>query len=208
MTSPHEPPLLFLDVDGTVVPFGGVAPPPAGSFAADDDPYVIRCDPALGLRLTALPCRLVWATAWMHDANDELAPLLGLPQLPVVVWPEQTAVDDLDERAGLHWKTRALVTWAAGRPFAWVDDELTDVDRAWVANRHPVPALLHHVDHARGLTDADFGVLDAWLREPGCGLGSAVLRGPGARDEVPGRLLRRPAAAESEHAGDVLGEVL
>ena len=55
--------------------------------------------------------------------------------------------------------------WAAGRPFAWVDDEITDADREWVAGNHRGPALLRGVDASRGLTDQDFAVLDAWLGE-------------------------------------------
>lgn len=43
------------------------------------------------------------------------------PELPVVDWPDES---EADEPAALHWKTRALVDWAAGRPFAWVDDEI------------------------------------------------------------------------------------
>lgn len=91
-------------------------------------------------------------------------PRIGLPQLEVVDWPEPSAIDDQDERNGLHWKTRALVEWAAGRPFAWVDDEITDTDRAWVAARHQGQALLHRVDPRHGLTDGDFTALDSWLR--------------------------------------------
>jgi hypothetical protein len=29
-----------------------------------------------------------WATTWLDDANTEIAPRLGLPDLPVVAWPE------------------------------------------------------------------------------------------------------------------------
>lgn len=148
-------PLLFLDVDGPLLPFGdGVSRP----GPTHDNPLLARLDPLHGPWLEALPCELVWATTWMSDANDLLAPLLGLPELPVVTWP------DTDEDDGLHWKTRGFVTWAAGRPFAWVDDELTDADRAWVAANHPAPALLHRVDPRHGLTDADYLELDAWLR--------------------------------------------
>lgn len=75
-------------------------------------------------------------------------------------------VDDRDERAGLHWKTRTLVVRAAGRPFVWVDDEITATDRAWVATHHEGPALLHRVDPHRGLTEADFIALARWLRRP------------------------------------------
>jgi hypothetical protein len=56
------------------------------------------------------------------------------------------------------------VDWADGRPFAWVDDEITDADRDWVSAHHPGPALLHHVTSARGLNDDDLAVLDRWLR--------------------------------------------
>jgi hypothetical protein len=31
------------------------------------------------------------------------------------------------------------------RPFAWVDDEMTDADLDWVLAHHPGRALLHHV---------------------------------------------------------------
>ncbi|MER6808275.1 hypothetical protein ABT299_03260, partial [Spirillospora sp. NPDC000708] len=72
--------------------------------------------------------------------------------------------DELDERAGLHWKTRTLVGWAAGRAFAWVDDEISDADRAWVAVHHPGRALLHRVDARAGLGDGDYRLLEEWLR--------------------------------------------
>ncbi len=109
----------------------------------------------------ALPCTLVWATTWMSDANECIAPWLGLPELPVVTWPDPS---DDDIRGGLHWKTRPLVDWADGRPFVWVDDEITDADRSWVAAHHPGQALLHRVDPRQGLTERDFTLLGQWLR--------------------------------------------
>lgn len=63
----------------------------------------------------------------------------------------------------LHWKTRTLVDTAAGRPFVWLDDEITGRDRDWVAAHHPGPALLHRVDAGAGLTAADFADVGAWL---------------------------------------------
>jgi hypothetical protein len=100
----------------------------------------------------------------MDEANECIAPWLGLPELPVVAWPEPAYDDALDRRDGLHWKTRPLADRAAGRTFVWVDDEITAADRAWVAAHHPGQALLHRVDPTEGLTDADFAALDAWLR--------------------------------------------
>lgn len=105
---------------------------------------------------------LVWATAWMNDANKVIGPLLGLPELPVAGLPEASEEDAADL---LHWKTRALVQSAAGRSFIWVDDEITDLDRAWVSRHHRGQALLHRVDAMTGLVAADFAVLDCWLRQ-------------------------------------------
>ncbi|WP_043258803.1 HAD domain-containing protein [Streptomyces prunicolor] len=161
--------LLFLDVDGTLLPFGASRPYPVyePEFAppvAAAPPLLTRIDPSLGPRLAALRCELVWATTWMDDANVCVAPWLGLPQLPLVDWP-----DPAEESAGgspvsgLHWKTRPLVAWAAGRPFIWVDDEIRDADRDWVTAHHPERALLHRVDHRYGITDADLDAVRAWL---------------------------------------------
>ncbi|GAA0935325.1 HAD domain-containing protein [Nonomuraea longicatena] len=157
-------PLLFLDVDGTLLPYG--APPPSGLAEWDlwqsaANPQLAKLVPAHGARLLALGCDLVWATAWMDDANDVVAPRLGLPRLPVADLPDAPEEDEPDV---LHWKTSALVAAAGGRAFAWVDDEIGDLDRQWVEANHPGRALLLRVDGRTGLTDADFAVLDTWAR--------------------------------------------
>ncbi|WP_412079152.1 HAD domain-containing protein [Streptomyces xanthophaeus] len=158
MTDTAQRPLLFLDVDGPLIPFG------AGPYAPGygPNPLLARIDPALGPRLRALDCELVWATTWMEDANECIAPRLGLPELPLVHWPEPSAQDG---RSGVHWKTPALVAYAAGRPFIWVDDEITEADRAWVAAHHTGRALLQAVDAAVGITEADFAALEGWSRD-------------------------------------------
>jgi hypothetical protein len=63
----------------------------------------------------------------------------------------------------VHWKTRALVVKAAGWPFVWVDDEIRDADRDWVARHHPGQALLYRVDPRTGLTDGGFAAINRWL---------------------------------------------
>ncbi|SUB40276.1 Uncharacterised protein [Nocardia brasiliensis] len=153
--------LLFLDVDGPLIPFGGTDGP-ARPELPDSNPLLARLDSELGPLLAALPCQVVWATTWMHEANTTLSPILGLPELTVLEWP--TAPDDrVDRWFGLHWKTRALVDWAAGRPFIWVDDEITRTDRDWVAAEYHGSALLHRVDPRKGLQRSDFKVFDAWF---------------------------------------------
>lgn len=160
------------DVDGPLIPFGASPQQyPAGypvyqsgyELKAASNPLLARIDPGHGPQLMALRCDLVWATTWMNEANECICPRIGLPPMPVVIWPEPSDADDQDERDGLHWKTRPLVAWAAGRSFAWVDDEITNRDRAWVSAYHQGHALLHRVDRTQGLTAADYATLAEWL---------------------------------------------
>ena len=112
MTGSGQRPLLFLDVDGPLIPFGassGQYPTylfDLDSHAAGSNPLLARVDPGHRPRLAALPCDLVWATTWAADSNEWLSPRLGLPQLPMVDWPD---FEEQDGRDRLHWKTRALV---------------------------------------------------------------------------------------------------
>lgn len=158
MTSAAERPLLFLDVDGPLIPFG--SPTVAAVPVDTGNPLLARLDPRVGARLMALGCDLVWATTWMEEANTVVAPRIGLPRLPVLEWPD---ADTGGTPRGLHWKTRPVVEWAAGRPFIWVDDEISAMDRLWVDASHPAPSLLHRVEPAEGLDGTDFRVLAEWL---------------------------------------------
>ena len=155
-------PLIFLDVDGPLIPFRA-RPTQRRHRAADatGNPLLERLDPADGHRLLELGAELVWATTWMAEANEIIAPRLGLPPLPVVDFPDT----EEDPRNGLHWKTKALIRWATGRPFAWLDDEPTDIDRQWTKANHPQPALIHRVDPTTGLTEADFTAIRLWLAD-------------------------------------------
>ncbi|MDG9703899.1 HAD domain-containing protein [Streptomyces sp. DH37] len=190
---PSAAPLLFLDVDGPLIPFGPSArrsrsAPASGSeaFTERGNPLLGRLDPGIGPRLTALGCDLVWASTWTDDANEAVAPRVGLPRLPVVRWPQESTGEG---PRGLHWKTPHLVEWAGHRPFIRVDDEIGAMDRLWVAAQHRAPALLHRVDPGRGLTDDDVAVLADWLRTtvPNRAAGAGARRSPSPADAGPGR---------------------
>lgn len=166
-------PLLFLDVDGPLNPFA--AKPtrrptgylthrvmPAGwtgtTFYGRPRPLRVWLNPDHGPTLLGLPVELVWATTWEHEANRLIGPEIGLPQLPVVEWP----ADAKSSADGLFWKTRHLAEYASGRPFAWVDDQITSTDWRWCAENYPAPSLLQPVDPRRGLRAGDFATIARW----------------------------------------------
>ncbi|MER6126089.1 hypothetical protein ABT173_26395 [Streptomyces sp. NPDC001795] len=170
-------PLLLLDVDGPLNPFRAAYLRHRGyvtrrlhpaNWSARQKPgsrrlrrgLRVRLHPGHGARLLALPYELAWATTWMHEANEMIAPVIGLPELPVIEWPELFARDP----EGLYWKTRTIVEWAAGRPFVWVDDMITDLDVQHVTDHHDGRALLLPVDARRGLGAREFAELEQWAR--------------------------------------------
>ncbi|MFF9409665.1 hypothetical protein ACF1B0_29705 [Streptomyces anandii] len=154
-------PLLFLDVDGPLNPWAAEPERPEGytTITVALHPgraLLVRLNPAHGPALLGLGYELCWATTWMDAANRWIAPVVGLPELPYVDFGAGLFALRPD---GVHWKTEAIVAHAAGRPFAWVDDEQSGADTAYVRDTHPAPALLQQVDPATGLTPPDFTAL-------------------------------------------------
>ncbi|GAB3727752.1 HAD domain-containing protein [Nocardiopsis nanhaiensis] len=159
-------PLLFIDIDGPLNPFRATPSqlegysahrmrPPGWERPAR--PLSVWLNPAHGEELLALPYELVWASTWEHAANTMIGPVLGLPELPVVEMPRRPA-----RHWGLFFKTPAIVDYAGGRPFAWVDDGITGRDRSWVDRNHLGDALLCRIDPAIGLWEKDFDLLADW----------------------------------------------
>lgn len=110
--------------------------------------------------------RLVWATTWEDEANRLIAPGISLgSELEVVVWAKRNSADD----SHVYFKTPQLVEHAAGRPFVWFDDEITQPDRDYVRNRHSGHALLQQIHPAVGLRYSDLAdaedAVDEWKRK-------------------------------------------
>lgn len=162
-------PLLLIDVDGPLNPYAApAARRPAGytthrlrpSGWTDHRPLRVWLNPEHGEELLALAeeFELVWATTWKDDANTMIGPLLGLPELPYIDWPQMHG----KAPRGTFWKTQYILEYAAGRPFAWVDDDITASDHEWVERHHLTAALLLRVDERIGLIRPDFDALADW----------------------------------------------
>lgn len=171
MAVEQPPPLLFVDVDGPLNPYAArptrrpqgyqthrMSPPDWAREYPGAKPLRVLLNPEHGPMLLGLPVELVWATTWGHDANEWIGPRIGLPKLPVVEWSERPP----DEPGGRFWKTQPVLDYAAGRPFAWIDDQLTAVDRYWCTHHYPASTLLLPIDPARGLRGADIAAIGRW----------------------------------------------
>jgi HAD domain in Swiss Army Knife RNA repair proteins len=139
-------PLLLLDVDGVLNPFAASACPPGYTehdFFPGEEPVRVCHVHAPWLHELATRFQIVWATAWGADANRFLAPLLQLPDLPVIAFPP----------VPFHPRDKlpAIITYAGHRPLAWIDDAFPSEAHAWAANRR-TPTLLISTDPAKGLT--------------------------------------------------------
>ena len=162
-------PLLLIDIDGPLNPYAALMGPRLPDGYAmhltrppgwdQGPPLPVLLNPEHGRALLDLTGRyeLVWATTWMDEANTWIGPRLGLPPLPYVDWPSLFG----DAPDGTYWKTRYVVDYAAGRPFAWVDDEIGEEDRTWV-RAQGTEALLLWIDPWTGLLPDDFETLAAW----------------------------------------------
>jgi HAD domain in Swiss Army Knife RNA repair proteins len=143
-----QPPLFLLDVDGVLNPYAASGCPPGYTeheFFPGEEP--VRLCAAHGPWLQELATRfeLTWVSAWGADANRLLAPLLGLPDLPVIGLPT-VPFQPRD-------KLLPVAQYAGRRPLIWIDDQLSAEAHAWAARRGE-PTLLIGIDPAEGLTRA------------------------------------------------------
>ena len=139
-------PLFLLDVDGVLNPFAAPSCPPGYTeheFFPGEEPVRLSAAHGPWLRELATRFQIVWATGWGAEANRLLAPLLQLPDLPVIRFPPApfSTADKLPP----------IIGYAGRRPLVWIDDAIPPEAHAWAARRR-VPTLLIGIDPAEGLT--------------------------------------------------------
>ncbi|WP_049649258.1 HAD domain-containing protein [Kitasatospora sp. MY 5-36] len=156
-------PLLLLDVDGVLNPFAAAVCPAdyqEYGFFPGEEP--VRLNRVHGRWLNGLAehFEIVWATGWEEEANEFLAPFLGLERLPVVFFPPKP-FEPCE-------KVPAVAAFVGERAAAWVDDALTPQARAWADGR-AAATLLVDTDPCVGLTWSAVEQLSRWsmdLRRP------------------------------------------
>ena len=161
-------PLLLLDVDGPLNPYGARSRPlgytthrviPEGWRNGE---LRLWLNPRHGqmLREVSRYVDLVWATTWRDQANAIIGPIIGLPELPVIPIERPT------HSAKHIWKLSAVQEYVGGQPFAWLDDDFMKADMDWAAIRtvEVAPTLLLSIDESIGLVRADIDKVERWAR--------------------------------------------
>jgi hypothetical protein len=156
-----ERPVLAVDVDGVISLFGFDEPPDreVASYQLIDGMVHCISLPA-GERLKRLGEHydLIWATGWEERANDSLAPLLGLPDLPVLNF------DGAARFGSAHWKLGPIDDYAGKRPLAWIDDSFDESCYEW-AQQRDAETLLVPTEAPFGLEEAQTEALMIWARQ-------------------------------------------
>lgn len=162
MTHPpdhHLPVRWFLDIDGTLSPYGLAEPwlgPTLFGGPADSDltvPYRPDLVQAIQRLHESGIVGIVWLTTWEHDMADVWTEV-GLGPFPMVPRP--------NPEPGRWWKADAVRAWMRKHPTrraVWTDDDITcgdvsGLDQARLFAISPNPAV--------GLTDNDLSRIAAW----------------------------------------------
>jgi hypothetical protein len=168
-------PLLLLDVDGVLCPFGGEPPEGFEQHMIEEEGGWVYINPANAERLKRLmqSFNLVWATMWEGLANTHLLEPHGLEDpLPVIEFG--TFHEGMDDEVrmtvrgpyvygGMPFKLPWIKRHVGDQPFAWIDDDIVEEGMKWAAERaETIPTLFVLTEYHVGLTDEHVEELEEW----------------------------------------------
>ncbi|MFJ3878678.1 hypothetical protein ACIPW5_14580 [Streptomyces sp. NPDC090077] len=147
----------------------GVSAPSPGLHPARRERPEVHAAPAHGPLLAGfLTGGLVapaWCTSWRNDATTIVGPLLGLPEFPYLDLPRPEITTSHPN--GYLWKRDHVEPWLGGSAVAWVDDDFTNLDHAWAAERTAkgTPTLLVQPEPHLGLQPEHLTEVITWVSQ-------------------------------------------
>lgn len=177
-------PILLLDVDGVVNAFRPTRPHLVRELGGREVkgvwiPYTIRFDNEVVDMLDALAAHfeIHWATMWNQAANTEIAPALGIDDLPVMTCNHNAgwdaAADEGLSAVDIHrlWyaKTPLIPQYVGDQPFAWLDDDHSLADERYLAAHTDQHFRLVRTDADTGLDWNDVEILVQWATDLAAG---------------------------------------
>lgn len=160
MLGRKDKPLLAIDIDGVLSLFGFEAgdEPPGEFHLVDGLPHYLSLDAAKRVKRLLKTYEGVWASGWEDRANDHLPGILGLPEMPFLVFKGNKRFGEA------HWKLDAIDEYAGDEPLAWIDDSFDRSCYRW-AKKREAPTLLVPTESARGLEEGHVEALLQWAEE-------------------------------------------
>ena len=104
----------------------------------------------------------MWCTSWRIDAPRLIGPLLELPTFKHLELPRLPITTSHPD--GYLWKRDYVESWLADAPAVWIDDDFTQLDHQWAADRTACRAatLLVEPDPHTGLQPEHIQAALAW----------------------------------------------
>lgn len=157
-------PLLGLDIDGVLNAFSDPFELPSHTEMHVGGYWVLLNIEEHSQWITELKEHfdIVWATMWTHQANEYIAPVLGIGPFPVI--DHNQIPDSVDERTlgGIDsFKIATIDPYIGNRPFAWIDDDISHVAEQWASERD-APTKLVKPDPMFGMQREHIDELIEW----------------------------------------------